>query len=335
MSSILKDVATLAKDAKEVLFGSEESPEADYEKNITWIGTRGSSKTSSLGGLELVCEIQSSRNRKFSYLIDERSSGGISQISTDLCAGIFPKPTPAEKIYQADAYLTWDNGWRGKDQVHIRVAETSGEDIEKLTGPYRGTLYKQMPYKDADNLNRMIAASQAFIMTIAVPRSAMPLPQSLDSEPASLHPNPDLNAYRILNSILKYKKKHGAKPCQGVAVLLTKYDMVDAWLREANMSLYNPEGAKLYLSTYFRKTMGVLKNYGLDKVKFFPVHFQVEKKVLPDGKVRFVKWSEGAMRPNGDKITGYKIAVDYERNLPYFSEKSFNELLDWCRGFAA
>lgn len=318
---------------KDAIMGPDDAHK-QYEKNITMLGTRGVAKTTALGCMELVCEIESTRNPNFTYRIDERTSGGISQISTDLCRGVFPRQTPSEQIYQASIYLTWKSMW-GNKTVHIPVAETAGEDIENLMGPYRGgketPLYKTIPsYRQAENLNRMIAASQAFILAIAVPRAPMPLPQTFDEEPESIHVIPDLNAYRILNSIFGYKQKRGAKRCEGIAVLLTKYDMVAPWMKEREMDLYDPEGAKHYLSTYFRKTMGILKNYGLKNVRFFPVHVQVEKQLLQDGSVRFVKWGSNSGK------RGDKIKVDYDRNLPYFSEKSYRDLIfGWVKEILA
>jgi len=133
--------------AKDLIYGVDD-PTKQYEKNITWLGTRGTSKTTGLGCIDLVCEIESAKNPNFTYRIDERSSGGISQISTDLCRGVFPRQTPTGRIYQASIYLTWKNMW-GNKTVHIPVAETAGEDIENLMGPYRGgketPLYEKVP----------------------------------------------------------------------------------------------------------------------------------------------------------------------------------------------
>lgn len=300
---------------------------SSYAKNITFIGTRGSSKTTSLGCIDLVCEIESARNPKFIYRIDERTSGGISQISADLCRGIFPRSTVSGNIYQADIYLSWKNGVFGGDKnVVIPVAETAGEDIENLMGIYRGDkLYKVTPMPvEADNLIRKIAASQGLILTIAVPRAGERFPQKLDAEPDSIHATPDLNAMRILNAILQYKQStRGAKPVEGIAVLLTKYDMVAQWLERMDMDLYDPVEAQKYLTTYFRKTIALLKNFGLDKVEFFPVHVMVEKTINKDGTVIFHKWN-GEEGKHGDKIM-----INWERNLPEFSENQYARLLEW------
>lgn len=327
--SLLKNAKELGKAAGTLLFGERQDNRfKEYEKNITYIGTRGSSKTTSLGCIDLVCEIESARNPKFTYRIDERTSGGISQISADLCRGVFPKATPKGKIYQADIYLTWKNGWRGDKTICIPVAETAGEDIENLMGIYRGDeQYKITPLPpDADNLIRKIAASQGLILTIAVPRESARFPQKLDKEPSSIHETPDLNAMRILNAIFQYKQAtRGAQPVEGIAVLLTKYDMVDQWLERMKMDLYDPVGAQRYLTTYFRKTIALLKNFGMERVKFFPVHVMVEKDILKDGTVRFHQW-DGQDGKKGDKI-----AINYDRNLPKFSEQVYFTVLEWIR----
>lgn len=298
-------------------------PTRQYEKNVTFIGTRGSSKTTALGCIALTCQIESVRNPKFTYFIDEKTSG-ICQVPADLCLGMFPPPTPPGQIYEADIVMTWKNGLSGRKTVRLPFAETAGEDIENLIGPHRKSMYQQVPtYRDAENLNKMIASSHGYVLVVPVSRSTMPLPQSIeDKEPDSIHRDPDLNVYRILQKIYKYKQQRGAKPIEGIAVLLTKYDMVDAWVRERGMDLYDPAGAKLFLSTYFRQTMGALKNYGLDKVRFFPVHVQVEKIQLPDGSIRFRKRDDGE---------GYQIMVDQVRNLPLYSESSYLKLINWIK----
>ncbi len=327
--SVVKNVKEIGRAAGTLLFGDKQDDRfKEYEKNITYIGTRGSSKTTSVGCIDLVCEIESARNPKFTYRIDERTSGGISQISADLCRGIFPRETTPGKIYQADVYLTYKDGWRGDKTVCLSVAETAGEDIENLMGVYRGDqLYKITPLPpEADNLIRKIAASQGLILTIAVPRESARFPQKLDREPSSIHEKPDLNAMRILNAIFQYKQStRGAKPIEGIAVLLTKYDMVHQWLERMNMDLYDPDGAQQYLTTYFRKTIALLKNFGMERVEFFPVHVKVEKTIHKDGSVEFHKW-------NGkDGKEGDKIMINYERNLPVFSENVYFRLLNWIR----
>lgn len=304
------------------IFGSDSSIK-QYEKNITFIGTRGSSKTTAFGCLALTCQIESVINPNFTYFIDEKNSG-ICTVPADLCQGKFPKATPAvNKIFEADIIMSENKGWHNKKTVCLPFAETAGEHIEDLIGPHRKEMYGDGPptYQDAGQLNRIISASQAYVLIAPVSRSTMPLPQDIgDKESNAIHSDPDLNIYRILEAIFKHKKEmRGAKKTEGIAVLLTKYDMVDAWVKQQGMSLYDPAGAKLFLNTYFRQTMGCLKNYGMSKVEFFPVHVQVEKIQLEDKSIRFKKWPDGS----------FKIMVDTKHNLPFYSQGSYRRLIRW------
>lgn len=310
----------LLKDA----FQPEASATKQYEKNVTLIGTRASSKTTILGCIALTCQIESVNNPKFTYSIEEKTSG-ICQVPADLCLGKFPPATPPGQIYEADIVMRFKNGWSGGKKVRIPFAETAGEDIENLIGQHQKYMYQQpLPtYRNAENLNRIIAASHGYMVAASIPRSTMNFPHyASEKEPDTLHRDADLNVYRILQRIFQYKQRRGAKPIEGIAILLTKYDMVSPWVKEKEMDLTDPEGAKLYLNTYFRQTMGALKNFGLDKVRFFPVFVQVEKVYHSDGTFHFKTRSDGQ---------GYQILVDQDNNLPIFSLGPYQQLLGWIK----
>lgn len=300
-------------------------PLKEYEKNITIVGTRGASKTTQLGLLGLTCEIESVDNKNFTYDIDERTIG-IRQIMSDLCQGKFPPATPAKRIYEADIVMTWKSGWKGETTVRLPLVETAGEDIENLIGPYRKNQYAQTSsYQEAENLNKIIAKSNAFILVVPVSRVPANFPQVVDAEPETLLSNPDVNIVRILDGIYKYRQRARSKPIEGIAVCLTKYDMVREWLVSQGMDLFTPEGQYTFLNTYLRQTMGKLKKYGLKRVKFFPMYVQVAKERLPDGKIRFIKRSDG---------DGFLIETDTRYNLPLYTKESCHKLIRWVKEIA-
>jgi len=292
-------------------------------KRVVIVGTRGSAKTTFLGSLALACDLLSQREKGFKHFIDERTSG-ICQVPSDLCAGFFPEPTPPGLIYEADMYLTWQSLF-GEKTICLPFCETSGEDIENLIGPYKQSQYHQaIDYQDAQNLTRYICDSNGYILVAPVNRPHVPgVPKEfLDEEPTSLRWDPDVNLRRILGAIYHYKKQTRSPPIEGIAVLLTKYDTIDTYLKSQGMDLYDPIGARIFLQTYFRQTTGLLKYYGLEKVKFFPFHVQVEKIKHPDGTISFNKWSEGR---------GYKITLDEKRNIPKFAEQSCYDVINWIK----
>jgi len=290
-------------------------------KRVVVMGTRGSSKTTSLGCLALAADIKSANEKHFKHLIDEKTSG-IRQVPSDLCAGYFPEPTPPGLIYEADVYLTRE-GVFGDKTICLPFCETAGEDAERIIGPYMQSQYQQsMNWQDASNLVKYICDSNGYILVAPVNRPNIPdVPRELlESEPETLRWDPDVNLARILSSIFRHKMQTRSPQIEGIAVLLTKYDTIMDYLKKKGMSLYDPVGATLILQTYFRQTSGVLKHYGMEKVRFFPVHVEVEKVMRPDGSVYYAQWP-------GNR--GYKIAVDYQRNLPKFSELSYLAVIDW------
>lgn len=288
------------------------------EKRVVVIGTSGSSKTTGLGCIALECDIKSGQDPSFKHMIEEKTSG-IRNVPSLLCEGRFPEQTPAGLIYEADLIMKKETNF-GTKTVVMPFCETAGEDIEKLMGPFQDSSYRQtMNYESAEALARYVCNSNGYVLMCPVSHARIPGVPQMAEERIS-QKDPDVNIARILQAIYKYKRTTRSPPIDGIAVLLSKYDMIDTYCKAKGMDLYNPEGAKTFLNTYFRQTSGVLKFYGLDKVRFFPVHVQVERRRLPDGSMEFVKWPDGG---------GYKIAVDYERNLPMFSEFSYGKFIDW------
>lgn len=313
-------MSTVLRQISRTISGSNTAP----PKRVIFVGTRGSSKTTTLGCIALECDILSTQDPNFKHFIDEKSSG-ICQVPSDLCQGVFPEPTPPSLIYEADLNLTWSTALSTKS-LTLPFCETAGEDIQNLIGPFQKSVYKQsVDYQQADNLNKYICESNGYVLVVPVSRAHIEGIPQMDEEPGALLQDPDVNLHRILNSIYRYKQKSRSPNIEGIAVMLTKYDMVDAYLKNKGMDLYNPEGAKAFLNTYFRQTMGSLKYYGIEKVKFFPMHVQVERFKDIDGTIKFAKW------PEGSGYHGYKIAVDLERNLPLFAEKSCYELIMWLK----
>jgi hypothetical protein len=290
-------------------------------KRVIFVGTRGSSKTTSLGLLALTCDIISTQDPNFSHFIDEKTSG-IRQVPSDLCQGYFPEPTPPGLIYEADLYLKRSTRF-GDKTVVLPFCETAGEDIQNLIGRYQKSVYHQsIDWQSADNLNKYICDSNGYVLVVPVSRAHVAGVPQMDEEPQALLQDPDVNISRILSAVWRYKLKSRSPHIEGIAVLLTKYDMVDAWLKSMGMDLYDDQGAKLFLDTYFRQTSGLLKHINIyDRVKFFPMHVQVERVKDPQtGIVSFAKWPDGR---------GYKIAVDEDRNLPIYAEQSCRDLINW------
>jgi hypothetical protein len=295
---------------RESLFGPKK-----IHKRIIFVGTRGSAKTTALGCLSLTCDLKSLSDKNFVAFIDEKTSGGIRQVPSDLCQGKFPPATIAGNIYEADMVMSWQ-GVFGKKTVILPFAETAGEDMEKLIGPYHKDLYRrQATFQEAKGLTDYICNSHGYVLVAPVSRALMFDGKGIEKEPDSLLPDPDVNLARILASIYRYKRESRSPKIEGIAVLLTKYDMIDVFVKARGMDFYHEDGMRRFLHTYFRQTSSLLKYYGLEKVRFFPVHVQVERIEKKDGSVQFTN----------------NILTDPHRNLPLYSEQSYLNLIDWIK----
>jgi hypothetical protein len=310
MASLLRDISKRLGTSSPTL-----------EKRLIFVGTRASSKTTALGCLDLTCDVLSAQDPNFTHFIDEKTSG-IRQVPSDLCQGYFPEPTPPGLIYEADEIMRWKTSF-GERKVCLPFCETAGEDIESFMGPFGQSVYHQnVNYQSAENLNKYICDSNGYVLVVPVSRAHLPGVPQMDEESGELLKDPDVNIARILSAIYRYKAKSRSPAIEGIAVLLTKYDMIEAYVKSRGMDLYNNVGARQFLETYFRQTSALLKFYGLQKVRFFPVHVQVEKGKLPDGNITYLKHPSGR---------GYKIMLDHDRNLPIYSEQSYLNLIQWVK----
>lgn len=284
-------------------------------KNVITIGIRGSGKTSTLGCIELACDLKSQRQPNFSHFMRERTSG-IRQVPCDLAIGKFPAPTPPGIIYEADEIMRWKYPF-GERKVIMSFCETAGEDIQNVAGKFTDSVYEQNAnWQDVDTLNKYICNANGYLMMLPVSLTPIPGMPKIDTPPEGLHANPDLACARILSAIYAFKQDSGAPPIEGIGIIWTKYDLVKEYCVANGMNLYTPEGSKKFMETYFRQSLAVLKYYGLDKVKFFPFHIQVKRKKNADGSSEVLK---------GDNA----IAVDMKRNLPLFAEDSCYNIIDW------
>lgn len=296
------------------------------EKRVIFVGAKKSGKTTALGCLSLACDILSNEDKTFSHYIDEKTSG-ICQVPSDLCQGIFPEETPGGFVYEAQIHIREKKAFRERN-VTVPVCETAGEDMESLTGPFTDSIYNQNPdWQSAEILNKYICDSHGYILALPVSAANIPwVPEEFrDSydEPVGRDgrfADPDLTLKRIISAIFRYKARNkSSPPVEGIAVLLTKSDKILHFVKSHGMDLNTAEGQQKFLNTYFRQTSAVLKFFGLEKVKFFPVFVEVEKIKGPDNKVVIHKSNTG--KPH--------IVLDRETNLPSFSKTTYHELIMW------
>lgn len=289
-----------------------------HEKRVTIIGLRGSSKTTMLGCIALACESLRITNPTFKYNIIEKSSG-LMQVPSDLRRGRFPQATPAGTVYEAEILLKWGEMW-GKKILHLPFCETAGEDIQKMVSRFKTGMYNlQTEWGLAESVYRYICDSNGFILVAPVSRADFPWGR-LENHPDDEIVDCDTQIARVLGAIFDYKMESKSPPIEGLAVLLTKCDMLtkyQSYFKSNGMDFYTEQGMINFMNTYFSATASKLDFYGLEKVRFFPMHVETEKD--EEGNAR--KWPGG----------GDKIKVNVMKRLPFFNQEVSVDLIKWLK----
>ena len=312
-------MSALTKLARRLIPGSTSA-----EKRVSVLGTMGSGKTTALGLTCLTCETLSAQYPSFKVRIVEKTSG-IREAPSDLRQGHFPPKTLPGTYYEADLIMKWESNL-GDKLVRLPFCETAGEDIQKLIGRFSQGMYNvSTDFYAAAEIHKYVLSSNGFILVCPASRALMfSEGEGLEKEPTDLLRDPDVNLVRILEAIYDYKEKTKSPPIEGMAVLLTKYDLIQPYAQSMGVDLYQGgdisfSGCTQFMNSFFPQTSQQLKYYGLDKVVFFPSYVQVQR-ASKEGKI--VKWSDGA-----DKIQMHPTRP----RMPQYSESSYKMLVDWLR----
>lgn len=318
--------------AKEIIFGFPKSFKLEEEeRRASVFGMIQAGKTTVLGLLEIVCINYANQTNapgsksKFYYLIIERSSG-IRQVAGELRQGMFPERTPADRVFEAD-YIMRFGGTIGEKQIRIPFCETGGEAFTRMLERFGKGQYDIDPMmEDADLIYDYVLNTDAVILILPITR-----PLGLEEEIGAPLNLPDVNASRLLSGIFGYKMEDRKtnqlhRPIRGIWVFLTKIDAAEKFLAAKHMNLKTKEGTHAFMSRYFPETYAVLSWYGLDNVRFAPTGLTLETEKNPvTGK------TQAKLHPL-NPARGYKIKVDYSRNMPVGNyEQPMLDFIEWLK----
>jgi len=303
----------------------------EEERRASVFGMIESGKTTELGLLEIVCikyanETNAPGNKsKFHYLVLERSSG-IRQVAGELRQGMFPEKTPPDRVFEAD-FLMRFGSIIGEKQIRLPFCETGGETFTKMLERFGKGQYDIDPMmQDADLIFDYVLNTDAIVLIAPVTR-----PLGLETEIGAPLNLPDVNLARLTSGILGYKMEDKRtnphhRPIRGIAVFLTKTDAVEKFLRSKHINLKTKEGVHTFMSLYFPETYAALSWYGLQNVRFWPTGLTIETEKDPvSGKIK------GKLHPLNPN-RGYKIKVDYARNMPVGDyEQPMQEFIEWLK----
>jgi len=321
----------MSKTVKQLFSIPKLQPKLEQERRASVFGMQQSGKTTTLGLLEIVCiNYATETNRpgsktKFYSLIVERSSG-IRQVAGELRQGMFPERTPANRTFEAD-YLMRFGTRVGEKQIRLPFCETGGEAFSNMLERWGKGQYAIDPnMEESDLIFDYVLNTDAIILILPITR-----PLGLEEEIGAPLNLPDVNAARLMSGIFGYKTEDERtnplyKRIRGCAVFLTKLDAAQKTLASSHINLETKEGLHVFMSRYFPETYATLSWYGLKNVRFWCTGLQIETEKDP------VTGKRKAKRHSLNPTRGYKIKVDYNRNMPVGNyETQMHEFIEWLK----
>jgi len=308
-----------------------------YKCSFAMLGTVGSGKTTAAGFMVTTAITMSASNPGFVCDVIE-SKSGILEAQSLLRRGRFPEKTdPLTPVtYESGLLMRWSSSLR-KREMHLPICDVAGEVVAALAQKYREGEYacKDETFSETKFLIEQLQDRDGFILTIPASRAFMFQDDlQLEAEPsikreitaekkATLGVDPDVNLSYILEAIIDYKRKTTHHPIQGIAVIVTKYDMVKDICKREDMDLYDESGLgfRNFMNTCFPATANKLRFFGLENVAFFPSEVGLAPDPWPDGKPRIE-----ILRRRPD---------DTPCRVPKYPERQYERLINYLSAFAA
>ncbi|RKX93583.1 MAG: hypothetical protein DRP84_08220 [Spirochaetes bacterium] len=280
---------------------------------VAVIGTRASGKTTALGLLNLAAIDLAEKDENFTIRIIEKTMG-IRSVPALLMKGKFPPSTIEGDVFEAVLELTW-KGIIRSHTIKLPFADTSGETLQTMIDSFRKGMYDLKEFSDlegAKEIHDFILQSNGFIIVTPVTKAI-----GLESSEI-IDDDPDVNVARFVDAIVNFKRDNpDSPPIKGIALMFTKYDLVQHALKVWGMGLESEIGLKKFMHAYYPQTYTILENFGLEKVKFLESWIEVE--VDEEGN------------PICDEDGRYKVSINKRKRRPIYSEKSYISLIEWLK----
>lgn len=293
-----------------------------YKTRFATVGTVGSGKTSIAAAIVLTAQTLSSILPEFRCRVLQGNTKILSAAS-DLRRGRFPPKTPINMLNPPESglLLSWSNFF-GERKIQIPICDLAGEQLQKLLIP---KLFKpdEETRLESDYVIKYAQDSDGFILAVPASRALIfDDDAKLELEPEDTEIDPDVNLSEILESVFQHKEDSNSKRIKGIAVVITKWDMLEPYAKRKDMNIYDPTGKGLqnFMNTAFPATMMTLKSYGLQNVKFFPSYIKVKR-----GSQGIERWEDGS-----PKIESHERYL----RMPKYAEKSYVELFEYLKSFA-
>ena len=209
----------------------------------------------------------------------------------------------------------------GKKSTTMNNCDIAGEDL-MATSQYQLKKPDTIAYSAAAELVKYVYKSD--VLAPVAPASRALLFEGdvqIEREDEDTAFDPDVNLASILGEIIR-KRREMRKPIRGIALFLTKCDMIDAYVeKEHGWNLYASEKDRLaFLNLYFPFTTMKLKALTSTmptRIGIFPTFIQTKKH--SNGKVK--RWETG---PDA----GHPI-IDVENRIPKYSAQQCVEAINF------
>jgi len=274
------------------------------------IGTQGAGKTSASCMLFLTARTLQQIIPDFYCDVDDRNSRIMSDIS-NLQRGHFPPKTKAYNTYAYQYALQMGWGHYNKKSTTLNNCDIAGEDL-MATSQYQIKRPDDFAYSAAMKLVEYVYRSDIFIPIAPAPRALLfEGDVQIEREDEDVAFDPDVNLASMLGEIFR-KRVEMKKPIKGIALFITKCDMIDAYVeKQHGWNLYHSEQDRLkFLNLYFPFTSMKIKNLNNTMptpIGIFPLFIETKKNA--DGSIK--RWESGSDK--GQPI----IAV--ENHMPKYS----------------
>ena len=292
------------------------------KNRFAMLGTIGSGKSTINGLLWLTAQTKNCDEPNFRCRILENLSN-IRDDASKLRDGHFPPKTIPYNNFASEAgLLLSEKSMIGEKTIQVPVCDAAGEDLIRLIQQvvYNNDLSREM-FSASRKIVDYVLRSDGYIIALPASRAKLGGGAQLEKEAGdNLSEDPDVNLSRILETVLAYKEKNKGNKIKGIAIMITKWDLVEPIIARKGIDITNQQGLKEFMDLYFPDTSTQMKAVGLHNVRFFPSFVELEYNELGDGE----RWPDGT----------FKIKVNNDKRKPSYAEQSYMDLLNYLLSFA-
>lgn len=329
------------------------------KRRVTMLGIMGAGKTTFASMILKAAQRRASKTRDTLDPFKVLPFEGSTNLIDDTCMlriGRFPRKTEAFRDLKMEANfrLEWkhyaDIGAKiplWTKRASLPVCDFAGEEVVQLIDKVsQATNLGQIMSDRAMRLTDMMCNSSGYIIILKATQLTG-LGRPLEAPPMlnGMSQFTDANMTKLITKIVDFKRKHpNSPPIEGIAVVITAYDALDAKVKEIEALTGEPfdplndaisqQSLDKLVYACFPSTHATIASLGLKNVQYFPSYCIVEK----DASGHPLLWDEepglGTPRIKLRELLNRDYKWEDNVNTIEDSEKSTFKVLDWLQDFA-